>query len=509
MIKTRRFIGMSGLVLLGLVIVGVGSAFGANQSGGRTEAAGAGTLSAEASLANDGAGYCALSTLGGVDCWGYGNDGELGDGHFLGDGVSDGRAVPVQVEGVGGTGTLSGVASLTAGVESYCAMLTSGGVDCWGTGTFGQLGDGVFYTTGEHGTRGSAVPVQVKGVGGTGTLSGVASLTTTDSDSAGYCVLLTSGGVDCWGLGSSGELGDGQSYTIGSAVPVQVENVGYSGTLSGVASLTGGASTCALLTSGGVDCWGGGTGIPVPVEGVGGAGTLGGVASLANDGTSFCALLTSGGVDCWGDGPQGQLGDGKFYPNGYDGSAVPVQVVEGAGSIGPLSGVASVAAGENGYCALLTSGGVDCWGDGQNGQLGDGVLYTTWPDGSAVPVQVEGVGGSGSLSRVASLASNGINCAVLTSGRVDCWGYGAQGQMGDGQFYTTFPDGSAVPVQVEGVGGSGTLSRVASLTGGASDCALLTSGGVDCWGSGQWGQLGDGQFYKTGNGGSAVPVKVK
>ena len=72
--------------------------------------------------------------------------------------------------GVGGTGTLSGVASVTSdGMNaSYCAVLTSGGVDCWGDGRSGELGDGSFYTTG---TLGSATPVAVMGVGGAGTLS--------------------------------------------------------------------------------------------------------------------------------------------------------------------------------------------------------------------------------------------------------------------------------------------------------------------------------------------------
>ena len=74
-------------------------------------------------------------------------------------------------------------------------MLSSGGVDCWGYGADGELGNGIFYTTGNEG---SATPVEVEGVGGTGTLTGVTSLT---SDSDGYCSLLTSGGVDCWGDG--------------------------------------------------------------------------------------------------------------------------------------------------------------------------------------------------------------------------------------------------------------------------------------------------------------------
>ena len=102
-----------------------------------------------------------------MDCWGAGQAGALGDGAFAA------SAVPVEVEGVGGAGTLTGVTSLEGGLLGYCALLTSGGVDCWGDGYYGELGNGMYYTTGN---AGSATPVQVEGVGGTGTLTGVRSL---------------------------------------------------------------------------------------------------------------------------------------------------------------------------------------------------------------------------------------------------------------------------------------------------------------------------------------------
>ena len=85
------------------------------------------------SIVSSRSGYCAVLTSGGVDCWGYGYDGELGDGQN-----SDSN-VPVAVVSTSGSGTLSGVASLTSSSGSYCALLTSGGVDCWG---YGELGNG-------------------------------------------------------------------------------------------------------------------------------------------------------------------------------------------------------------------------------------------------------------------------------------------------------------------------------------------------------------------------------
>ena len=101
-------------------------------------------------VSDDNQGYCAVLTSGGVDCWGSDENGQLGNGGRFAN--SD---TPVAVESVGGTGTLTGVRSLVGNGESagFCALLTSGGVDCWGNGEYGQLGNGTFYTTGYNGKQ--------------------------------------------------------------------------------------------------------------------------------------------------------------------------------------------------------------------------------------------------------------------------------------------------------------------------------------------------------------------
>ena len=170
-----------------------------------------------------------------------------------------------------------------------------------------------------------------------------------------------------------------------------------------------------------------------------------------------------------------------------------------------FSGLTSYSAASS-YCALLTSGGVDCWGLGENGELGNGIIYGSPYYGSATPVAVEGVGGTGTLTGVANLFADGTGfCAPLPSSGVDCWGYGYDGELGNGTFYTSSPYGSATPVAVEGVGGTGTLTGVTSLVGDPSGyCALLTSGEVDCWGLGVNGELGNGTFSE-----SSTPVAVE
>ena len=456
----------------------------------------AGALSGVESLATDGEGYCALLSSGGVDCWGGNNWDERGDG------TAADTSVPTAVVGVGDSGFLSGVASLTSNGEGYCALLTSGGVDCWGSGYLG------------NGTSGPIEwPVAVDGVGGSGTLGGVASLAS-DAGGSGdsYCARLTSGGVDCWGYGGDGQLGNGTD-DASSLVPVAVVGVGGTGTLGGLTGLVSNqegefGSYCAVLTSGGVDCWGansdsalgsitgGSSDVPVPVVGVSGSGALGSVASItsAHADYSYCVVLTSGAADCWGDNQAGQLGDDDA-PSGPDHA---VSVV-GVGGTGTLGGVASLGGGGYyiSYCALLTSGSLDCWGSNGYDSLGDGTSAT----GSDVPVSVVGVGGPGTLSGVASFAT-GLEgrCAVMTSGGVDCWGE----EQDMGAPVTESP----VPLAVVGVGGNGVLSGATSITSSAtvnsqSFCSVLTSGGVDCWGSDYQYLLGAGPSPQTD-----VPVAV-
>jgi alpha-tubulin suppressor-like RCC1 family protein len=290
---------------------------------------------------------CAVTFGGGVKCWGWNNWGQLGDG------TNDSNSIPMDVSELD-----SGIQAIGVGVDYTCALTSDGGVKCWGSNRYEQLGDGTDHD--------SSKPVDVNGLG-----SGVQAI------SVGYwhtCALTSEGGVKCWGSNGDGELGDGTKHS--SSMPVDV--IGLSSGVQAIAA--GGSHTCALTADGGVKCWGSNWGgqlgngsnindfMPVDVSGL-----SSGVQAIATGRSHSCALTAEGGVKCWGWNGDGQLGDGTNHI-----SSTPVDVS------GLSSGVWTIAAGGRHTCALAEGSVAMCWGWNGHGQLGDGTDAT-----SSIPVSVQ------------------------------------------------------------------------------------------------------------------------
>jgi alpha-tubulin suppressor-like RCC1 family protein len=290
---------------------------------------------------------------------------------------------------------LSGVTAITAGNGHTCALLSGGTVACWGDNAYGELGNGsctgpqqCSNTDGAYAC--SRNPVVVPG------LNGVVAIAAGD-DGAHTCALLSGGSVKCWGFGELGALGNGittgpQTCTWGSfnyttfTTPVAVSGLGGATSVA-----AGGDVSCALVSDGGVDCWGsnvvGQLGVgtatgpekcsvyacsttPVAVSGLAAAAT-----SVVTGGADTCALLSGGTVECWGTNVQGGLGVGADAGMlqcdfGSQCSTVPVPV-------SGLAGVTSLVAGGDHTCALQANGMVWCLGNNNSGQLGNAASSTS------------------------------------------------------------------------------------------------------------------------------------
>jgi uncharacterized repeat protein (TIGR02543 family) len=386
-------------------------------------------LASATQVAAGGSHTCALTTSGGVKCWGDNWAGQLGDG------TTTQRITPVDVSGLS-----SGVIAVAAGSAHTCALTASGGVKCWGWNWYGQLGDNT--TTERH------TPVDVSGL-----TSGVTAIA---AGGLHTCALTVSGSVKCWGDNYYGQLGD--STTAQHNTPVDVSGL-TSGvvaiTTSGVENTVGALHTCALTAGGGVKCWGynadGELGddtttqrnTPVNVSGL-----TSGVTAIAVGARHTCALTASSGVKCWGMNNVGQLGDDTTTQRN-----TPVNVS------GLTSGVTAIAAGGYHNCAL-TASSVNCWGWNVSGQLGDG----TTTDRHA-PVNVIGL-----IDGVTAIAlGEGHTCALTTRGGIKCWGWNNYAQLGDG---TTTQRNT--PVDVVGFGGSTTYS----ISGRVADSSSNPISGV-------------------------------
>jgi len=175
-----------------------------------------------------------------------------------------------------------------------------------------------------------------------------------------------------------------------------------------------------------------------------------------------CALV-DGGVYCWGNNGDGELGN-----NSYRDSGTPVPV------LGLGSGVSAIAVGGFHACALA-GGGVKCWGYNADGELGNGSLADT-----ATPKAVTGL-----TSGVIAIAAGKYHtCAILTAGSIKCWGFNGTGQLGNNSITSTK---TGAPTAVSNIA-SGTTQ----ITAGAAHTCALVGGAVQCWGRNPEGQLNDG-----------------
>jgi serine/threonine protein kinase/alpha-tubulin suppressor-like RCC1 family protein len=194
--------------------------------------------------------------------------------------------------------------------------------------------------------------------------------------------------------------------------------------------------------------------------------------SIVAAGSGHSCTLTDGRAACWGNNDNGQLGDGTG---------------ETRASPGFVAGdftFAQITAGFSHSCGLTSGGQVYCWGANAAGQLGDG---TSQPRNAPVGLNT-------TLAFRMVRAGQDHTCGLSSERSIHCWGANADGQLGDGSRQRR-----ASPGRVDIPGAVSALA-----VGWKHACALTSDGSAWCWGNNDQGQLGDGTTSSR-----PVPTRVK
>jgi alpha-tubulin suppressor-like RCC1 family protein len=475
---------------------------------------------------------CALFDDATLQCWGPNHHGQLGQGDTQSRGDDPGEVgaslTPVDL------GAGEQITALAAGWGHTCALLAGGSVKCWGLAWNGELGQGDTESRGDDpGEMGDDLPAVDLGPG--------AVVTALAAGLDHTCALLVGGVVKCWGRNNQGQLGQGDTESRGDdpgEMGMGLHAVALGAGRTATALVAGKFHTCALLDDGSVKCWGGSErgqlgqgdtesrgdgpgemGDALPAVDLG-AGRV--VLGLSAGYAHTCALLHGGSVLCWGENWDGQLGQGDAEHRGDDPGEMGDNLY--TVTLGTDRRATLLRAGGFHTCVLLEGGGLECWGQNLDGQLGLADPERRGDDpgemGDALPlVELTGDAGptcsptlpdptgnvscpeaSGEDCAVTMIAAGDAHsCALRDDGTVKCWGAGSQGQLGLGDAYPRGEEpgemGGELPEVAIGAGGD-TVSVAAR---GNHTCALAKSGSLRCWGENAEGQLGLGDTDPRGD----------
>lgn len=328
------------------------------------------------------------------------------------------------------------------------------------------------------------------------------------------CALLIGGRVQCWGQGSSGQLGVGSSGARGDSRSELVNadgltNLGTGRTAKALA--VGDAHACAILDNNTVKCWGANTsgqlglgdvttrglsiadmGDSLPIVALGTGRTA---KAIAAGSSHTCAILDNDTLKCWGENGNGQLGRDSTTDWGRAANQMGDMLV--AINLGTSRTAKAVAAGYSHTCAILDDNTVKCWGGNVNGQLGLGATGNRGISAGQMAALPTVNLGTGLTAKAISLS--GHSCAVLSNNSIKCWGGNGSGELGTEAALNVVGTmagqmGDALPAALLGAGR--TAKTVAA--GVDATCAILDNDALKCWGYNGDGRLGLGNYTSYG-----------
>jgi alpha-tubulin suppressor-like RCC1 family protein len=308
------------------------------------------------------------------------------------------------------------VVSIARGYMHFCSV-ADGALYCWGDNSYSQLGLGAGAST----TLPTPTPTRVDPATTWSQVCTAEQFT---------CALATDGRVWCWGSNVEGRLGSNPATIASSNVPRVVQG------LTGITQIScTGYFACARNQAGRIHCWGSngegdlGRGFRAPYD-----YRYAPAEALLPSASSFqsvsvgqahaCALSNNQELFCWGRNSQGQVAQ----PVGTSETiATPVQVAPTGWKW------TSVSAGLKHTCAVRDDGTLWCWGGSNNATTPagsvDGEVGLGTPTGSSeVPARV----GSSNLWREVTASVRVNACALTVTDELWCWGNGEDGQLGDG-----------------------------------------------------------------------------
>tara|TARA_B110000305_G_scaffold237097_1_gene299704 strand:- start:747 stop:3221 length:2475 start_codon:yes stop_codon:yes gene_type:complete len=347
--------------------------------------------------------------------------------------------------------------TLSSGKYHSCAILDNGSVACWGSGQWGQLGNGGMFVS----DRQTPTLTSSLGIGRTAV--------SVSSGSYHTCAILDNGLISCWGDSFGGNNRPTLTGSLGEG-------------RTAVALSSGGEHTCAILDNGAVSCWGRGDSMqvghlalnrvenPTLVQNLGTGRTA---VAISSGFKHTCAILDNGSVSCWGYGVSGSLGNNRTS------TREPPALTS---SLGVGRTAVAISSGFYHTCAILDNGSISCWGRGYYGQLGSGGEWGA--EDQLTPFLTSSLGTNRTAVTISSSPGSEHTCAILDNGAVSCWGYGDDGQLGNGDYSPRYN-----PTLTNSLGTG--LTAVGLSLGSTHTCAILDSGSITCWGTGDKGQLGN------------------